>query len=273
MKLELTVFSKRAVFTKLSVLVLSMLSGVRAEAAIVSLWEFNNSANLGQATIGTNLTIVGTAPTFSASQTYAGNTLSGVVNTSLGIGNHLLATHGIAANGGGARVNQYSMLFDFRRPTEAVWRTIFQTDTTNLSDGDYFVRDEDNRLGVGDLGYTTNYQMPADTWARLVITADLTATGAYRTYIDGVLVHTHLPTPLDGRFSFDPTVLLFADEDNENGLLSVGAVAMWDQALTANEVLTLGIAGASIVAVPEPSSLILVGAVGLGVMRLRRRKR
>lgn len=217
------------------------------------------------------MAIVGTAPTFFASQTYSGLTLNGVIETVPGIANHLIATHGIAPNGGGTRVNQYSLLFDLRRPNTNEWRTLFQSDITNASDGDYFVRDSDARLGVGALTYTPVYQMPADQWARLVITADLTAAGAYRTYIDGTLVHTHTQPALDSdRFSFLPTVLLFGDEDNENNLLSIGAVAIWDQPLTAAEVAALGVAGSAIVAVPEPSSLIGVGLFGLGLLAKRR---
>lgn len=248
--------------------------GKRAEAGIAGLWEFGNASNVGQATIGNNLTVVGTTPSHFASQTYNGLTLNGVIETVPGIANHLIATHGIAANGGGTRVNQYSMLFDIRRPNTDEWRTLFQSDTTNANDGDYFIRNSDARLGVGALGYTTNFQMPADQWHRLVITADLSATGAYQTYIDGTLIQTHTQPALDSdRFSFLPTVLLFGDEDVENNLLSVGAVAIWDQTLNSAQVASLGLAGTSIVAVPEPSSMMLVGLVAVGLYAARRRKK
>ena len=244
----------------------------KSQADIVGLWEFNTN-NVGLATIGNNLTVVGTSPTWSASQTYSGRTLTGVIDTTPGIGNHVIATHGIAANGGGTRVNQYSLLFDIRRPNTNEWRTLFQSDITNTNDGDYFIRDSDARLGVGALTYTPTYQMPADQWARVVITSDLAAGGAYRSYVDGTLVHTHTQPALDSdRFSFLPTLLLFGDEDNENQLLSVGAIAMWDQPLTAIEVSRLGFAGT---AVPEPSTLATVGLVALifGLYRQRKSKR
>lgn len=243
---------------------IALIASAQVKAGFAGVWEFNNAANIGQATIGTNLTIVGTAPTFVASQSFSGLTLNGVIQTTPGVANHLLATHGIAPNGGGTRVNQYSMLFDMRRPNTNEWRTLFQSDTSNTSDGDYFVRDSDARLGVGALTYTPTYQMPSDQWVRLVITADLTAAGSYRAYVDGTLVHTHTQPALDSdRFSLLPTVLLFGDENNENNLLSIGAVAIWDQALTAVEVGGLGIAGAPIVAIPEPSSLLAVCSVVL----------
>ena len=241
----------------------------KSQAAIIGVWEFNTN-NVGLATVGNNLTVVGTSPTWSASQTYNGRTLTGVIDTTPGTGNHLIATHGIAANGGGTRVNQYSLLFDIRRPNTDQWRTLFQSDITNSNDGDYFVRNSDARLGVGSLGYTETYQMPADQWARVVITSDLAAGGAYRTYVDGTLVHTHTQPALDSdRFSFLPTVLLFGDEDNENQLLSVGAIAMWDQSLTATEVGQLGFAGT---AVPEPSTLATVGFIALVFGFYRQRK-
>lgn len=247
----------------------SLLAATQVHAGIAGLWEFDDAANIGRATIGTDLAIVGTAPTHVASQTYNGRTLQGVIETTPGVGNHLIATHGIAANGGGTRVNQYSMLFDLRRPATDLWRTLFQSDPTNGNDGDYFIRNSDQQLGVGTLGYTANYQMPADQWARVVISVDLAAAGAFRTYIDGTLVHTHNPTAVDNdRFSFLPTLLLFGDEDNENQLLSVGTVAIWDQSLTDAQVASLGVAGT---AVPEPSSLAALGVVMLVGCSYRRR--
>jgi hypothetical protein len=270
MSWNVTDFARRRFFVIVCSMVLLTTHGSVSYAGIVGYWEFNDSTNLGRATIGTDLTVAGTAPTWSASQTYNGLTLNGVIETAVGIPNHLIATHGVAPNGGGTKANQYTMLFDIRRPDTAEWRTLFQTNTANTGDGDYFVRDSDAQLGVGALGYTTNYAMPANTWARVVITSDLAA-GEYRTYVDGVLRQSHTATPLDGRHAFDPTVLLFGDEDNENGLLSVGAVAIWNQPLTANEVSLLGIAG---VAVPEPGSLAIVSLIGLGffVRRYRQRK-
>ena len=253
---------------KKCVFVTTVLCGLRAEAGIVGLWEFNDSANIGRATIGNNLAIAGTAPVFSATQTYAGRTLTGVIDTVVGVGNHLVATPGIAPNNGGTKVNQYSMLFDFRSPNNAVWRTFFQTDPTNTNDGDYFIRNTDNKLGVGLLNYT-DYVVVNDTWTRLVLTANIGAgASTYLAYIDGALVFTHGTTPLDGRHAFDPTVLLFGDEDGENGSLSIGAVAIWDSAINTNEVAALGVAGAAI-AVPEPGSLLLAGTIGLGVVTMR----
>jgi hypothetical protein len=257
---------------KLSLFAFAALQAIKAEAGLVSLWEFNNSANLGQATIGTNLNIAGTAPAWSASQTYGSTTLNGVVNTVVGVPNHFIATHGIAPNGGGALVNQYSLLFDIRSPADPVWRTLFQTNETNGGDGDFFIRDSDNKLGVGSIGYT-DFVMPNDEWKRVVLSVDLTAGGSFRTFIDGALVFTHGTSPLDGRHALNPTLLLFGDEDGENGLLSVGSVAIWDQALSVNQVAELGIAGAPITAVPEPSSLILAAAIGLGIVVTRSRRR
>lgn len=271
MKYLMRLVNKHLLFASACV-VSAALSLSSAKADIVGLWEFNNAANIGQATIGTNLTIGGTAPAHFASQTYAGNTLNGVIETVPGIPNHLIATHGVAPNGGGLRANIYTMLFDIRRPDTNEWRSLFQTDTANTSDGDYFIRDSDGRLGVGNLTYTPNYQMPANTWARVVITSDL-STGDYRTYVDGVLQHTHTATPLDGRHSLDTTVLLFGDEDVENNLLSVGAVAIWNNRLTATEVAALGLAGAPIIAVPEPGTLLVLSTFGAGALVIARRAR
>jgi uncharacterized protein (TIGR03382 family) len=242
---------------------------VTTAATLKGLWGFDDGGDIGAATVGDPLSIAGTAPAWSATLPDDGaNPLGGVITTTAGAGNHLISAHGIGANGGGAFVNQYSFLVDLFSPAESrgSWRTLYQTNTGNANDGDYFIRNSDDQLGVADLTYSPTPINEA-AWSRLVVTFDLGV--EVKTYLDGALVHTHSAGALDGRFSLDPTVIFFGDNDGDNAPLHVGALALWDGALTGAEVAGLGRAGD---AIPEPSAA-LFALLGLGIAALSRRRR
>lgn len=245
-------------------------------ASLTGLWEFDNSANLAQATVGADLSFAGAAPgTWSATLADDSSTpLTGVITTAAATSaNTISASHGIAPNGGGLYVNQWTVLVDIHSPvgSRSSWRTIFQTNMGNANDGDYFIDPSADTVGVGAITYSAS-AMNESVWTRLVVTFDLAASGPsdIRTYLNGSLFHTHtLSDGLDGRFSLDPALLFFSDNDGDNAPMNVGAIAMWDGALTAGEVSALGSAGASIV--PEPSSA-LAGVSALLIAALRRRR-
>ena len=125
--------------------------GARAQA-LTGLWQFSDGNNLTAATVGAPLTINGTSPTWVASQTYGSITLDGVISTVVGSSNSILVTHGIGANGGGTRTNEYTFVYDVRKPTATLWRSFYQTDLTNTTDAEFFVR------GSGD-GVTLNLSL------------------------------------------------------------------------------------------------------------------
>jgi hypothetical protein len=246
-----------------------------SSASLTGLWLFDNGGNPGQATVGTDLSLMGAAPgTWSATLADDQNDiLGGVVTTPAAVsGNRFVATHGIAPNGGGTFVNEYSIVVDMFSPvaSRAAWRTILQTNTGNANDGDYFIRDTDDALGVGALTYS-GQPVNETSWTRLVVTFDLEAgPSSVLTYIDGGLWHTHTLASggLDGRFSLDPTVLFFSDENGDNAPLNIGAVAIFDGVLSPGEVSALGAAGAPI---PEPGTALFGVAALLGMPRRRRR--
>jgi len=228
------------------------------------LWEFNNSANIVQATLGNGLVVAGTAPSYTASVTdTGGKTLNGVITTVVGAANRLRANYTLPANGGGSYLNEYTLLFDVFSPTasRSSWRSLFQTDTSNGStnDGDYFIGTDD-KMGTAALGYTTT-ALNDTVWKRVVVVADLGS--SFKVYVDGVLFHTHTSQSVDGRYAlYTDAVLLFADNGSENAALQVGAVAMWGKTLAAAEVLALGSAGAAIqgAALPNQTPVITQGA-------------
>ena len=194
----------------------------------------------------------------------------------------------IGANGGGARSNQYTVLIDLFLPTSN-WQSLLQTGSShstsavdagaNANDGDWFMNTS-NGLGISgnysDPGNTLT--VPIGSWTRLVLTIDQTTgnlgndnTG-YRSYVDGALqniVQSPSNFALDGRYSLGSTFHFFADEDREivDGLL-VNNIALWNRALTAQEVQALG--GATAQAVPEPMTMTVLA---LGALTALRRKR
>ncbi|MBN1421575.1 MAG: metallophosphoesterase [Planctomycetes bacterium] len=199
----------------------------------VGLWEFDDAQDLARATAGQDLIPAGApAP------------IEGVIDgdgaARIGIGSYYRCAHGIAPNGFGSRVNRYAFIIDFRVPVIGPWYTFFQIDPANRNDGETFVR-TDGAIGVGDVGYSTVH-IAAGIWYRLGIAVDLSS-GLYSIYLDGERIVDGLPQSLDGRFSLDSTVLLFADENGEDGPIDVSLVAVFDRPLTEDEMRTLGGAG------------------------------
>ena len=235
-------------------------------ASLAGLWEFNNPANLGQATTGPDLVIAGTAPSHSVSLADdAALAQAGVITTVVGPANNLVASNIIGGNGGGTFTNQYSLLIDMVSPvaSRGTWRTLFQTAPANNNDGDYFIN-PGGSMGVGALTYSTAVN---DTqWSRLVLTFELGT--AVKAYLNGSLLVDHSPSTVDSRFSLGSTFLLFGDEDSENNPLNISTVALWSGALSAGEVGALGLPGAP---VPEPTGLML-SLAALGGAALRRRR-
>jgi|GEM_PF-962600 len=206
------------------------------------LWEFDNSSNIGQATIGANLTVAGQAPTYSNELSDSSKILNGVITTVAGPANRLNMSVPSGGNGGGSYTNEYTLLFDVFSPSasRSSWRCFFQTKTANSDDGDYFIKNSNDTMGTAALGYTSS-ALPESLWKRVVIVADLGS--SYRVYVDGVLFHSHTSQSVDGRYVLNGSLLLFGDENSENAPLHVGAVAFWKQTLSDAQVAALGSAG------------------------------
>ncbi len=172
-------------------------------------------------------------------------------------GSFFSLNHNIPANGGGAFVNQYTLIYDIQIDSlPAGYASLFQTGTNNTNDGDGFVRNSD--LGVGISGdYTddaeeyTPFANPLrftlGAWQRVVVSIDTnTATGktsGYRTYINGKLQNIVTDPSgwgVDGRFSLDPVIHILADEDGEQADVLINNFQMRDYAMSDAEVAVLG---------------------------------
>jgi len=209
---------------------------------LTGFWEFSDSTNVAHATVGTDLGLYNV----SGSDWVLGG-LGGAIDVDRSA--WLIVTHNIApGTGGGSYVNEWSILMDIMIPTSSKgqWVSLFQTNTANTNDGDFFVRNTDGALGVAATGYSAN-KINYDSWLRVVVSVD--NPDFYRIYVDGVQWREGTAQSIDGRFSLDPTLLAFADEDGEDYPKYCSTLAMWNRPLTGAEIASMG--NASTVIAPE----------------------
>jgi hypothetical protein len=249
-------------------------------------WNFDD-ANAGYlATIGTDLLPrAGTEPLTFFEQTLMDDGQAFVMRYAYSGGTPNSSTlgyvlpHGILPNGGGQKVNQYSLIMDLFFPaTSTGFRSLLEIQTNAPpTDGDLFVN------GANGIGISGQYQgsVTPDEWHRVVFTFDLTKRELGK-YIDGrnVLTGPVGSAPLgtgpyqylsassgivDGRWALDPLALLFADEDGELAPGSVNSVQVRAEVLTPSQIALLG--RASSTGIPanipaQPPLSIVIGPFG-----------
>lgn len=160
-------------------------------------------------------------------------------------GTYFRVQPGFASNGGGAYVNQYTVILDVMFPDRSPssgWAALLQTNEANANDGDWFVDP------AGGLGISGVYRgsVPEGEWHRLALVVNLVE-GSFASYVDGAKVQEILGEALDGRFSLYSTsdgaregFLLFADESGDNAEGFVNALQVRDVALCPEDVLAIG---------------------------------
>jgi len=135
--------------------------------------------------------------------------------------------HGASPNGGGAKVNQYTLIYDVYYPggSDGTWRSLIQTTLANNDDADFFVNPDDG-IGISSIydGLVT-----AGAWHRIAFAFDLSGPGTHPVltkFIDGVKVaeQTDGLSAVDGRFALFSSALLFADNDGDTAETYVSSV-------------------------------------------------
>jgi len=194
-------------------------------------WKFDNPDTplKAEQNYGSDLRLVGTHLLIDGPE--VGNNA-----VKIGPGSHYKLTHGILPNGGGLRVNEYTIQIDFRIPALSGWHCFYQTDITNGSDGDCFINTSGS-IGVWATGYSP-HPIIANEWYKLVISVKNGT--QYKYYLDGQLFHDGTVQEIDGRFALDSLLLVFADEDGEDGEIDCSELAIWDRVLSQEEVFSLG---------------------------------
>ncbi|HPC97099.1 MAG TPA: discoidin domain-containing protein [Sedimentisphaerales bacterium] len=228
------------------VLLLMAVLAWRVQAAVPEpkgAWEFN-PPDPNRATIGLPLELVGSV------RKVAGiNPADGAIQ--IGEGSYYICTHGIGPNGGGAKVNQWTLLIDFSYPASSRsdppngYNDLFQTNPTNVDDADWTINSA-GAIGIGAVGYSSayGYTTQADTWYRLVVVVENGV--RHDVYVDGVEIFKGNQQGIDGRFSLAEAILLFCagnNQDRDDAPINVSAVAIWDKPLSAADIFALGQAG------------------------------
>lgn len=151
------------------------------------------------------------------------------------------AEHGMKPNLGGSKVNEYTLMIDFMVDELGKWYAFYNSNGTNSNDAEIFIN-QSGAIGVGNTGYS-GAVVKAGNWHRFVATIKLGDGGSFHYYLDGKEVHSLLDTTGDWRFQcnssafcLDNTFQLFADNDGEDSDINVAEVAVWDIALTLEEV-------------------------------------
>lgn len=131
-----------------------------------------------------------------------------------------LMYHRIAPNGGGTRVNQYTLIMDVLiSATGSGAASMLQVSTTNNTandDGDLFW--QGNNFGQGTDGYIGTGQFTAGEWHRVVAAYDMAATPPVVVkYVDGIFQHNWTANQgLDNpRRALLPAAVLFSDGDQD----------------------------------------------------------
>jgi len=221
----------------------SLQEKLSALSGLVGFWEFSDTSDIQKATIGKDLVaylrdadgVLGT-PSLAGITTVSGfNRRDHAIQ--IGHRSLLFCDHDIPASTGSSLVTEYTILWDINRPSgESGYATLLNTSVTNSNDQDYAIKNAGN-IGVGTCGYTSN-TISRDTWYRVVIC--LKSDEFLRIYVNGIKW-------LDGssydddRFKLDPAgTLIMGDEDSDDHTMYLSSVAIYNRALSADEVNSLG---------------------------------
>jgi len=198
---------------------------------LTGVWTFNDPDDLTKPRFGTALE-------FSGSITTTAGPFPGDVAVNVDAGSHMIATHGIdPALSAGTKVNEFTLIMDVMIPDSGKKYVLYQTDPANQNDGDWAIKPT-GEIGIDATGYTDTFKMKAGLWYKLAI---VVKNGErYDYYADGELVLTGTPGAVDGQFSLESTLLLFADDNAEDNLLSVTGISIYKTALTNEEIADLG---------------------------------
>lgn len=224
----------------LGLLTLGLFTGVAAASitAPTGVWQLDG--DLSEESAGTALTADGFAASFTTVN-INGRQATVLELPQLVSPNRLQVTNDAGANGGGARLNDWTIVMDVRFDTIAGDERSLLRATTGSGDTDMWV----TSAGGIDTNFTANMMengaIPEDTWVRIAISRTAGADGltAYVNGTPGEKV-SGFGTD-DGDFSLSATVFdLFSDNGAETSAAQVNSIALWDSVLTPTEVARLG---------------------------------
>lgn len=194
-------------------------------------WKFDNPSELlkPEGGVGATLNLVGSHSAAEGPEIGNGAVL-------VGTGSYYKMNHSIPPNGGGNKVNEYSLQVDFKIPQSDLWHCFFQTTLNNGNDGDFFINPSGN-IGVAATGYSET-SIVQNEWYRLILSVK--NGNQFTAYLDGKLLLKGVSQAIDGRFSLESQLLIFADDNGEDAPIYCSELSIWNRALTALEANELG---------------------------------
>jgi len=222
---------KKTLLSLVAILVFASFASAQIPAQS-GLWKFDDPDHLFVATIGNDLVPTDEATNYALAGPYDGN--GAIANERA---RALTMIHGLDANGGGTRLNEYTLQWDVMLPDINLWRCLIQTGAMNEGDGDLFIKPTSGLLGLTALNWSTK-AIVAEQWYRIVETVKC---GSFAdVYVDGELwIQGQVPA-VDSRFSLAPDPNIFGDDDAENAEIFCAELALWNVALTSDQIAELG---------------------------------
>ncbi|MBM3847444.1 MAG: hypothetical protein FJ405_14325, partial [Verrucomicrobia bacterium] len=230
-----------------------LLPAIPASSQSAAQWDFDDSLN---PSIGAGTLNLGFAAPAAASLFYFTNSSIQGISAKVGYigrGTFLRASHQLGKNGGGAAVNQYTLIMDVMFPERpSNFTALLQTGTANSTDGDWFIRKSPNGIGVSGI---YGGSVPEGEWTRLALVVDNVGK-RYVCYVNGEkAMETATGLTLDGRFALFAATLFFADNDQENGPVLINSLQLRNEMLSAEEIASLGSPEARGLPLPVPGNI------------------
>ena len=208
-------------------------SSIPAGGRLAGFWTFEDGNDLVRASLGYDLLAVG-----SNFNSVAGPNSTKAVKT--GAGSYYAVQHGIAANGGGSNVNEYTLMMDIKGTAAefAAGLSLFNTRAGNSGEGVLRV-DGEGKTGSASLGGYSSTGLRAGAWQRVVVAAKLGET--FKVYVNGSLVFTATAnTAIDGMMSL-PTEAFYVGYDGAGYAgPDLAELRIWNTLLTDEQIRTLG---------------------------------
>jgi len=176
-----------------------------------------------------------------------------------------LMHHGIAPNGGGSLVNQWTLIVDVLFPDlhqGDQYTAIIEVQGSIDSDADVSIHEESP--GIGGIGISGRYpgNITVGEWHRIAVAVDMADTngginGVMTKFVDGVKASDQTDadnTGLDKRFSLSNVANIFSDggHDNEVNSFYVNSIQVREGKMADSEIVALGGPQAAGIPVPHP---------------------
>lgn len=156
----------------------------------------------------------------------------------IGAGSHYRLVHGMPPNGGGAKINRYTLVMDVRCSLEERFYALMQTDPENRQDNVFEIMNRERVVGSSATGRSRVGVIEANGWNRIAMVVD-NAAGLFDVYVNGKPVLKGTGQEVDGRYSLDAVLLLFADDDGEDHTVDVARLLLFDAPLNPTEIEAL----------------------------------